>query len=130
MLKVQRETLEEKSKVKCRYNDKGYCYYKNKCKFYHSDQICEPFLKEGKCKDGPKCSNRHPKKCKYLEGDIGGCRREGFCRYFHKQTENVETKMTEQKKDATTETEEGFKPNSTVNELEKDLEHKDNTINI
>ena len=63
---------------------------KNGCVYYHSDNICDEFLRKGMCSE-PKsvCLFRHPKECKYWLGDTKGCLRGELCNYFHK-TENEE----------------------------------------
>ena len=35
---------------KCRYDNLGYWKNLEDCKYYHSGQICDEFLKDGKCK--------------------------------------------------------------------------------
>ena len=52
----------EKVMKKCRYYNTGYCKYKQKCKFIHSNETC----KNQQC-DGKGCSKRHPKACKWNE---------------------------------------------------------------
>ena len=74
---------QEKFKRKCRYNDKGYCKYIEKCKFQHFQNICGEYLEKGKFGAGPTCQNRHPKICKYWKSDRQGCKRTTKCRYLH-----------------------------------------------
>ena len=71
---------EKKMKI-CRYFNRGYCKYKNKCRFVHSQNICEEYLKNEKC--GAKvCTDRHPKKCRWIKTNVG-CRRVSECEYLH-----------------------------------------------
>ena len=72
----------EKKKTKiCRYFNRGYCKYKSKCRFVHSQNICEEYLKNDKC--GSKiCTDRHPKRCNWIE-TTDGCRRDSDCEYLH-----------------------------------------------
>ena len=71
---------EAENKVKqCRYNNKGYCKYKLKCKFEHSKEVCQYYLKGEKCTK-KSCKQRHPKVCKWWQG--GGCKRQN-CDYLH-----------------------------------------------
>ena len=34
---------------KCRYHNRGYCKFKDHCRFLHSQSICETFLQKGIC---------------------------------------------------------------------------------
>ena len=81
------KNLERNYEKKCRYEDKGYCKYKSNCKFYHPGQICEKFLRDGKCESGQTCNNRHPRKCRYWKGGEG-CNRQQACKYLHDQGDN------------------------------------------
>lgn len=63
----------------CRYNNKGYCKYKLKCKFEHSKEVCQNYLKGEKCTE-KSCKQRHPKVCKWWQG--GGCKIQD-CDYLH-----------------------------------------------
>ena len=45
---------------KCRYFDRGFCKFNNKCRFSHPDGICKDYSKTHKCeKKG--CPESHPK---------------------------------------------------------------------
>ena len=45
----------------CRFHNKGYCKFEEKCRFRHVQKICQ----DGQnCCKKP-CSNRHPKPCKF-----------------------------------------------------------------
>ena len=61
-------------KIRCKYNNSGYCKYEDRCKFIHHQSDCTNFA----CKD-KQCSNRHPKDCRYKEE----CRRRSRCVYKH-----------------------------------------------
>ena len=68
-----------KKKKKCQYFNKGHCKYKMECKFAHPQELCEIYMREGRCCE-KSCKSRHPKVCKWwLES---GCRREE-CSYLH-----------------------------------------------
>ena len=43
----------------CRYFNKGHCKYREKCKFYHSKNVCQKYLENEKC-ECTDCSYRHP----------------------------------------------------------------------
>ena len=73
----------QKRKVKCRYNDRGYCRQLSECVFLHSDIICDKVLSNGKCSDSKECLLRHPKDCKHWMGDSRGCLRGDVCKYLH-----------------------------------------------
>ena len=79
--KARAEALEEAENkvIKCKYNNRGYCKFKLKCKFEHSKDVCNDYLKGEKCTKRY-CKERHPKVCKWWQG--GGCKRED-CEYLH-----------------------------------------------
>ena len=64
----------------CRYHNRGYCKYKNKCRYIHNSHICKVHEETEDCKD-KNCKGRHPKRCKWW-GTSQGCRRLD-CNYFH-----------------------------------------------
>ena len=57
----------------CKFQNSGYCKYKENCKFKHVTEICE-----NKC-DRKTCMKRHQKLCKFESR----CRRQGECEYKH-----------------------------------------------
>ena len=69
---------------KCRYWDRGYCKFRNRCKFVHPPEICEIFLQGGKC-DGESCYKRHPSSCWFWKGY--GCIKGKLCAYLHIEAE-------------------------------------------
>ena len=72
---------ETKSAQKCRYFNRGYCKYSDKCRFIHPRDICRGHLKTHNCQK-TECKDRHPKKCKWEETK-SGCRRSDNCNYLH-----------------------------------------------
>ena len=50
---------------RCRYFNRGFCKYKNKCRFVHPNKICNIYLKNQTCNE-KSCSDRHPKLCKWI----------------------------------------------------------------
>jgi len=60
----------------CKFQNSGYCKYKEKCTFKHVTEKCET-----KC-DRKTCQKRHLKMCKF--GFV--CRRKSICEYKHKGT--------------------------------------------
>ena len=54
-----------KEKRKCPYDNRGYCKHKNMCLYYHSGQVCDEFLRDGKCETGKSCKHRHPRDYRY-----------------------------------------------------------------
>ena len=73
---------EKQSKTKpCRYYNRGFCKYRNRCKFLHSNNICAKYLETQKC-DFKNCEDRHPKHCKWFNSNVG-CRRSMECQYLH-----------------------------------------------
>ena len=69
-------------KKKCRYFNRGFCKYGQKCRFYHPRQVCNEFLLEGICRQH-KCPQRHPRHCRYWTTRQEGCNRGDFCQYLH-----------------------------------------------
>ena len=65
---------------KCRYFNKGYCKYEEKCKFGHPLEICEIHLESLKCTIKG-CKRRHPKTCKWFSREVG-CKRQN-CDFLH-----------------------------------------------
>ena len=65
---------------RCRYYNGGHCKYKLKCKFVHAKEICKKVLDGKKCYEKA-CIGRHPKICKWWQGQ-SGCKRED-CDYLH-----------------------------------------------
>ena len=62
----------------CKYNQTGFCKYKDQCKKIHDYQKCE---NPTSCKR-KECSKRHPKPCKhYIKEE--GCRFKEDCAYSH-----------------------------------------------
>ena len=76
---------EKKTTRKCRYFNRGYCKYRERCRFYHSPNICKVYLEKGICRKNS-CSDRHPRKCKYKEN----CPRYEQCQYLHVESEKVD----------------------------------------
>ena len=72
-------------KRKCRFFNRGYCKYNDKCKYYHSPVICEEYLEHGICMED-RCIKRHPKHCRYWANTPEGCRYEK-CHYLHLNSE-------------------------------------------
>ena len=76
-----KKDIEENHNVKeCAFNRKGYCREKENCNFYHSDKICEIYLKNGVCWRA-RCRQRHPRPCRYFQR--GNCYRGESCQYLH-----------------------------------------------
>jgi hypothetical protein len=121
-----KENIEVKIGKKCRYHNKGYCKYQNKCKYYHAGQVCDEFLRNGKCETGQSCIYRHPRVCKYWIGDSGGCKREESCKYLHKaipHTKSTDVKNVECEKEDTNNTNKDVESSdsgkNSMNELEE-----------
>ena len=85
MVKQKRET-ESKEKRKCRYFNRGFCKYGDKCNYYHASVTCQEYIEKGICTK-TLCSERHPKTCKHWARDPQGCRRHESCQYLHKDSE-------------------------------------------
>ena len=72
----------ERKKKRCRYFNRGFCRYFDKCRFGHPIDICKDYLRDDKC-ERKECCDRHPKRCKWDNSDRG-CRRGSECLYLHK----------------------------------------------
>ena len=67
--KKEEENSKERLK-KCKFFNSGHCKYKVKCKFSHPSETCQIYLEGGKC-DRKLCEHKHPKVCKWLQGESG-----------------------------------------------------------
>ena len=67
------------SKFICRKNKFGYCWYGEKCKNKHVNELC----KNKNCEIFS-CEKRHPKTCKYKR-DYGYCKFQEYCRFNHEK---------------------------------------------
>ena len=67
---------------KCRYHNRGYCKFKDNCRFLHSQVICGNFLENQVCRTR-QCQKRHPRDCRYWTGNPEGCIRQETCQYLH-----------------------------------------------
>ena len=76
----QEDAIGEKDVKRCKYFNRGHCKYKLKCTFSHPKETCKNVL-DGKNCDDKLCKDRHPKICKWWQGQ-SGCRREN-CDYLH-----------------------------------------------
>jgi hypothetical protein len=81
---------------KCRYNDKGYCKFQKRCRYFHPLEICKIHLEKQKCKDKG-CRGRHPKACRWFQRDIG-CKRRN-CEYLHVFLAKTENEAKTKSKD-------------------------------
>ena len=81
--------------------------------------------------DRKTCWNRHPKQCKYFKED-SGCKINESCKYLHNQEEKVNADISEkiikEKDGDTIKTDVRIITDSKVNEMEKVIASKDNTI--
>ena len=71
---------------KCRYFNRGYCKYKDKCRYMHPKNICTEYLQSMKCETRD-CLGRHPKTCKWWSKQ-DGCTRGSECGYLHVMCED------------------------------------------
>ena len=83
---------------KCKYSNRGYCKFGQKCSFLHFKTNCEEFVTKGFCGSPKSCLFRHPKHCRYWTKKIVGCHRGETCQYLHDPTkkfiEAKENKVT------------------------------------
>ena len=76
------------NRKKCRYFNRGYCKYKDKCRYTHPKDICSEHLQSIRC-ENQDCLGRHPRACKWLSKQ-GGCKRGRECEYLHVKCDNPE----------------------------------------
>ena len=76
------QSKEHKVPKKCRYHNRGFCKFTERCIFVHSTHICKEYTKIGICKMS-NCESRHPKNCRYWCKRAEGCRRQNNCQYLH-----------------------------------------------
>ena len=70
--------MSKPSHAVCKYNQTGFCKYKDICKKVHENKICEN-LNNCVRKD---CIRRHPKTCKQFSKEEG-CNFKNDCAYLH-----------------------------------------------
>ena len=96
---------EKRNKIKCRYNDRGYCKSQSECVFLHSDKVCDKVLSNGTCSESKVCLLRHPRNCKHWMGDTRGCLRGDECKYLHiSSKKGIHVKRNPNNHDTTRET--------------------------
>ena len=86
------ETTEtqKKDRKKCRYFNRGYCKYRENCKYDHPAVICHDYLQDGSCRKNA-CNERHPKSCKNWRRSPEGCHRAETCQYLHIDSEKFDS---------------------------------------
>ena len=76
----------------CRYNQRGYCRYGERCRLEHVNEICT----ESDCQDDS-CVLRHPLECRYFYL-YGTCKFGDSCAYVHEENEyKVRIRILEEK---------------------------------
>ena len=68
----------------CKYNQTGFCKFREQCKKPHDNQACE----NTDCRK-ENCTRRHPKVCKHFDTK-GKCRYKEGCAYQHVEKVNIE----------------------------------------
>ena len=66
----------------CKYNQTGFCKFRERCRKRHNNEICEH---QYKCENN-QCIKRHPKRGRNLKK--GMCRHNKNCAYQHCDQEN------------------------------------------
>ena len=67
--------------ILCKFQNSGYCKYKERCRFKHVSEHCE-----GRC-DIKTCRKRHKKQCRFGEK----CRRQTTCEYKNQTTDDEDS---------------------------------------
>jgi hypothetical protein len=81
-----------------RYYNKGHCNYKERCRFYHSENICKGYLESGKC-EYKECRDWHPKVCNFWSNNKSGCARNSDCNLLCVTLVHLDGKVTEESKE-------------------------------
>ena len=50
---------------RCRHNNLGFCKMGTNCVYYHTEEVCEQHLTNGKCPEPILCSFQHPNEYKF-----------------------------------------------------------------
>ena len=74
-----------KSLRKCRYYNRGYCKFGDRCNFTHPLAVCDNFLMNNFCYERG-CQLRHPKDCRFWTKSTEGCIRHDPCQYLHRES--------------------------------------------
>ena len=104
----------ETSKIRCKYQNKGYCKEGSQCDYFHPEEPCHEQSLSGVCSKEKTCPSRHPNKCKFWIR--GHCWRGNTCIYLHRP-EDLETEVIDNDKPADEATDE-FDENLNYNENE------------
>ena len=67
----------------CKYNQTGFCKYRDKCQNIHDYKICE----KSNC-DRSECTQRHPQECRRFKSNME-CRFNESCAYKHTYKNNL-----------------------------------------
>ena len=81
---VQKISIAENPAEVCKYNQTGFCKFREQCKKPHVNQVCE----NADCRK-ENCTRRHPKVCKHFNTK-GKCRYKEECAYQHVEQVNIE----------------------------------------
>ena len=92
-LKISEEDVSPQTR-KCRHFNRGFCKFRDNCKFSHNEGICAEYLENKICKVS-NCRFRHPKPCKFVNnGDT--CNWAQNCLYLHETTELSQIEETDE----------------------------------
>ena len=103
----------------CKFNQKGYCKFGEKCFNEHENEICS---NRSECTD-PDCRKRHPKTCRYLK-QFGHCKLGDTCAYSHLEersgkVEQLEVEVSELKDEV-----------KSIKEMKEVSESKEETVKV
>ena len=107
----KQSVVQEHDQKRCKWWNRGYCKFKQKCPFLHPKEICI----EEKCVDKD-CQKRHPNNCKNWEK--GECKFTGFCEFKHLNVENKSEDVAVQNLD------DAFVDYDNINSDEDEFENK------
>ena len=112
---LSKHTLEEVQTSRCRFQNFGFCKFREKCSFRHVQNVCQ-----NQTCDQKTCLARHPKKCKYFIKKK--CKFGEKCQFSHKLNSSSSENETNKLKDLIEEKEKRLdevkiESNNTKNEL-------------
>ena len=87
----------------CKYQNRGYCRNRERCRYDHPKEDCDVFMLNRVCRI-QLCHLRHRRTCKYWKTEKC-CFRGSFCQYFYLDTDKYEPKKTQTEQNVSDENE-------------------------
>jgi hypothetical protein len=115
--KLTRKMSENRNYFQCYYNNRGYCKFRDECRYQHYTEVCSQSL----CKER-QCKFRHPRVCKF--GDNCHFLRKKYCLYKHDSSKSDD----QQKKEVVFLKEEITKLKAEIQDLRNVVEMKEKDL--